>query len=95
MFPHFIQDALSGDDYQVVNKPGYSANTYHIIPGRNNGLHIEVAREECNDPIRYNLAIFHQDTPKVPNHGWIVSYLETRADGNLITASGYDLKSHS
>jgi hypothetical protein len=22
MFPHFIQDALSGDDYQVVNKAG-------------------------------------------------------------------------
>ena len=66
-------------------------NPDHVIPGRNNGLHVEVAREECNDPIRYNLAIFHQDTPKVPNHSWIVSYLEARADGNLITASGYDL----
>jgi hypothetical protein len=67
-------------------------DSYHVIPCRNNGLHVEVAREECNDPVGYNLAIFHQDTSKIPNNGWVISYLEARADGNLITTSGYDLK---
>ena len=75
-------------------RPGRVTNAYHVIPGRNNGLHVEIAREERNDPIRYDLAIFHQDASEIPNNGWVVSYLEARADGNLITASSYDLRSH-
>ena len=73
---------------------GKSTNAYHVVPGRNDGLHVEIAREERNDAIRYNLAIFHQDTSKIPNNGWVVSYFKARADGDLITASGYDLLSH-
>jgi len=71
-----------------------STNAYHVIPGRNDGLHVEVAREERNDTIRYNLAIFHQDSSKISNNGRVVSYFEARADGDLITASGYDLLWH-
>jgi hypothetical protein len=69
--------------------------TYHVVPGRNNGFHVEVAREEGNNPIGHNLTILHQDTSEIPNNGWVVSHLEARADGNLITASGYDLKFQS
>ena len=75
-------------------KLGRSTNAYHVVPGRNDGLHVEITREERNDAIRYNLAIFHQDSSKIPNNGWVVSYFKARADGDLITASGYDLLSH-
>ena len=69
-------------------------NAYHFVPGRNDGLHVEVAREERNDAVRYNFAIFHQDTSKIPDNRWVVSYLKARADGDLIAASGYNLLSH-
>ena len=73
---------------------GRSTNAYHVIPGRDDRFHVKIAREERNDTIRYNLAIFHQDCSKIPNNGWVVSYFKARADGDLITASGYDLLSH-
>jgi len=72
---------------------GRSTNAYHVVPGRNDGLHVEIAREECNNAIRHNLAIFHQDSSKISDNGWVVSYFKARADGDLITASGYDLLS--
>ena len=71
-----------------------STNAYHFIPGRNDGFHVEVAREERNDAVRYNFAIFHQDTPEIPNNRWVVSYLKSRANSDLIAASGYDLLSY-
>jgi len=74
-------------------KVGRSTNAYHVVPGRDDGLHVEIAWEECNDAIRHNLAIFHQDSSKISNDGWVVSYFKARADGDLITASGYDLLS--
>lgn len=70
------------------------ANTYHVVPCRNDGFHIEVAREECDDPIGHDLTVFHQNASKISNDGGVVSYLEARADGNLITASSYDLSSY-
>jgi len=66
-------------------------NGYHVVPCRNDGLHVKVAWEKCDHPIGYNFAIFHQDTSKIPHNGWVVTDLEARADRNLITASGYDL----
>jgi hypothetical protein len=91
MFPHFVQDALSQSTGYFGNEAGWSTDVYHVIPGRNDGLHVEVAWEKRDDPIRYNLAVFHQDTSKIPNYGWVIPHLEARANGNLITASGNDL----
>ena len=66
-------------------------NAYHVIPGRDDRFHVEVAREEGNDAIRNNLAIFHQYSSEIPHNGGVVSHLEARANGNLITTTGYDL----
>jgi hypothetical protein len=64
--------------------------TYHVVPGRHNGLHVKVAREERHDPVRYNFAVLDKNTPEVPNDSRIVPDFEPRANSNLITpASDY------
>ena len=93
MLPHFVQDTLW--DSAISFTFGITvADTYHVVPCRNNGLHIEIAREECDDAIGHNLTVLHQNASKIPNNGGVVSYLEARADGNLITAPSYDLISY-
>jgi hypothetical protein len=77
----------------IATRLVWSTNAHHFVPGRNDGLHVEVAREERDDAVRYNFAIFHQDTSKIPDNRWVVSYLKARADGDLIAASGYNLLS--
>jgi hypothetical protein len=79
----------------VGDGAGKVMSGYHIIPCCNDGFHVEVAREKCNHPIRHNFAIFDQDTSEIPYNGWVISDFEARADRNLITASGYDLRPQS
>jgi len=63
---------------------------YHIVPRSHDRFHIEVAREERNDPIRHDFAVLDQDTAKVSDHSRIISNFKPRADGHLIaTPSNY------
>ena len=55
------------------------------MPGSHDGFHIQVAWEECDDPIWHDFAVLDQDAPKVPDHSRIISHFEPGADGHLIT----------
>ena len=64
---------------------GHRGSAYHIIPGGHDGFHIQVAWEECDDPIWHDFAVLDQDTSKISDHSRIISHFEPRADGHLIT----------
>ena len=66
--------------------------TYHIVPRRDDGFHVEIAREEGDDAVWDDLAVFGQDATKVAYHRRVVAYFEPRADGHLVTPSGDHLE---
>ncbi len=66
--------------------------TYHIVPGRHDGFHIKIAREECDDAIRDNFTVFDQDASKIADYSWIISHFETGADGDLVASTRDNLK---
>jgi len=70
---------------------GYRVSAYHVIPGSHDGFHIQVAWEECDDPIWNDFAVLDQDTSKVSDYSRIISHFKPRADGHLITTSRDDL----
>jgi hypothetical protein len=65
--------------------------TYHVVPSRNDRLHVQVAREKGHNAIGNNLAIFNKNASKVADHGWIISDFESGTNCNLVTSSGNDL----
>ena len=79
--------ALRGDD------AGRDGTAYHVIPRRDDALHVQIAGEEGHDAVRHDLAVFNEDASKVPYHRGVVSDLEPRADGHLVTATRNDLHS--
>lgn len=64
---------------------------YHIVPCSHDGFHVEVAGEESDNPIRYDLAVLHKDCPEVPHDSGIVANLEARAYSYLVTTPRDDL----
>jgi hypothetical protein len=50
--------------------------THHIIPSGDNRLHVQVRREESNQPIRNGLAHVDQDTSEIPHDSRVISDLE-------------------
>ena len=63
-----------------------SRQPYHIVPRSHDRLHIQVAGKECDNPIRYDLAVLHKDCPEVPHDSGIVANLESRTYGYLVAA---------
>lgn len=66
-------------------------STYHVIPCCHNRLHVKITGKEGNDAIRDDFTVLDQDTPKIPDDGWIIPDLETRAYSNLVATPGNDL----
>ena len=66
--------------------PDLVKNT-HVVPRGDNRFHVKVTREECNNTIRNDLAVFNEDAAEVPYNGWVVSDLEPRAYGHLVAST--------
>ncbi len=64
--------------------------THHIVPSRHDRLHIQVTREEGDDPIRYDPTHVDEDTPKIPDHRGVISHLEAGGDRHLVRPAGDD-----
>jgi hypothetical protein len=60
---------------------------YHIIPCRDDRLHVQIAWEECYNAIRHNLTVFNKYASKVANHGWIIPDFKPGTDSNLVASS--------
>jgi hypothetical protein len=65
--------------------------TNHIVPSRNDALHVEITREERDDSIGNALRVLYEDGAKVSHDGGVVSDFEPGGDGDLVRASGDDL----
>ena len=77
--------ALRGDD------AGRDGTAYHVIPRRDDALHVQIAGEEGDDAVRHDLAVLNEDTAKVTYHRRVVSNLETGANRDLVAPSCDDL----
>lgn len=65
--------------------------TYHIIPHRDNGLHVKITWEEADNSIWNSLCKLNHDLTKVSHYCRIISDFKFTADSDLIRASRYDL----
>jgi len=65
--------------------------TYHVIPCCHNGLHVKIAGEEGNDAIRHDFTVLDENTSKIPDDGWVIPDLETRAYSDLVAPPSNDL----
>lgn len=72
--------------------PKHSEPTHHIIPSRDDRLHIQIRREESDQSVGNGFAHIDQDTSEVPHDGGVVSHFESGTDGDLVTASCDDLQ---
>jgi len=66
--------------------------SYHIVPCRDDRLHVQIAWKECHNAVGHNLAVFNKYASKVANYSWIISDFEPGTDSNLIASSSNDLK---
>jgi len=66
---------------------------YHIIPCRDDRLHVQITWEECYNAVRHNLTIFNKYASEVANHRWIIPDFEPGTDGNLVASSSNYLES--
>ena len=76
---------------ELEGKGNISVCTHHIVPRGDNALHIQIAWEERDDPIWYNLAIFNEDASEIADNGRVVPDFEPGADGDLVATAGNDL----
>jgi hypothetical protein len=65
---------------------------HHVIPGRDNWFHIQVARKESYNAIWDYFAIFDQNAAEVTDDSWVISDFKPRTDCYLVTTSRYDLQ---
>ena len=76
---------LRGDD------AGRDGTAYHVIPRRDDALHVQIAGEESHDAVRHDLAVFDEDAAEIAHDGRVVSDLEPGADRDLVATTGDDL----
>ena len=67
-------------------------HAHHVVPGCNNGFHVEIAWKECNNSIRNDLAVLNKNTSKIAYYCRIISDFESGADSHLVTAARNDLQ---
>lgn len=66
--------------------------THHVVPRGDDGLHVQVAREERDDAVRHDLAVLDEDAPEVAHDRGVVPHLEPRADRDLVAPARDDLR---
>ena len=95
MLPYLVEDALRRGRRRLVREAAeggdHAGRAHHVVPRRDDGFHVEIAREEGDDAVWDNLAVFDQDATKVAYHRRVVAYFEPRADGHLVATAGNDL----
>lgn len=89
MFPNLAEDTLRVS-FSLVSSGERNTNTHHIVPGRDDRLHVEITRKESNDPIGHSLAHVDQNTPKISHYSGVVPHFESRRDRYLIRTTRDD-----
>lgn len=96
MFPHFIEYALCACELlEKIRHKMTNKCFYHIIPCSYNGFHVQIAGEECHNPVGHYFGVFDKDTSKISNNSWIIPDFESRTDGYLVTSAGYYLNNEN
>ena len=65
--------------------------THHVVPRGHDALHVQIAWEERDIPVRHDLAVLDEDAPEVAHHRGLVADFEARADRDLVAAARDDL----
>jgi len=66
--------------------------TDHLVPGTDDALHVEVAREEGDDAVGYRSGVLDEEGAEVAHDGRVVAHLEPRRDLDLVRAARDDLR---
>jgi hypothetical protein len=65
--------------------------TNHVVPCRDNRLHIKVAGEESDNPVWNDLTVIDQDASEVANYSRIVPNFKARTNCYLVTPTSNNL----
>ena len=95
MLPYLVEDALRRGRRRLVREAAeggdHAGRAHHVVPRRDDALHIQITGEERDDTVRHYFAVLDEDAAEIAHDGRVVSDLEPGADRDLVATTGDDL----